>query len=382
MKPALASWKMCLILTFVNAVLSASPNETGADFVHPGISHSAAELVFVKAKLPGQEQPWQKAWEQLRASREASLDWQPKPRAHVQRGARNKPNIGSSDMSRDSQAAYTHALLWVFTDQEAHARKAAEIIDAWSETLASVTNHDARLLVGMVGIKFVNAAELLKHTWEGWPQDRQAAFAGMLRQVWYPVIKDFYPSANGNWDAAMIQTMMAMGVYLDDRAMFEKAMHYCLHGEGNGAINRYFNAFGQCQESGRDQGHTQMGLEYLANACEIAWKQGHDLYAAYDHRLALGFEYTARYNLGHDVPFSPYVSVQGRYKHQRISDKARGRLRPMYEKVYNHYHRRLHRDIPWTQQALEKVRREGGGRATLPWDTLMFANHPSELDRH
>ena len=76
----------------------------------------------------------------------------------------------------------------------------------------------------------------------------------------------------------------------------------------DGAIGNYFNDFGQCQESGRDQGHTQMGLEYLANTCETAWSQGVDLNGALDNRLLLGFEYTAKYNLGHDGPYEPFES--------------------------------------------------------------------------
>ena len=50
---------------------------------------------------------------------------------------------------RGGKAAYTHALLWVFTDKEAHAQKPAEILNAWSATLECVTNHEAKLLVGM-----------------------------------------------------------------------------------------------------------------------------------------------------------------------------------------------------------------------------------------
>ncbi|MSU24700.1 MAG: hypothetical protein EXS32_12875 [Opitutus sp.] len=33
-------------------------------------------------------------------------------------------------------------------------------------------------------------------------------------------------------------------------------------------------ASGECQESGRDQGHTQMGLGFLGCAAEIAWFRG------------------------------------------------------------------------------------------------------------
>jgi len=368
-----------VMLCWFGTVSTAMCDNTTAGFVHPGISHNRAELDFVKAKVKGREQPWREAWEKLRSSSYASLSWKARPVANVERGAYNKPDIGGTFFLRDGTAAYTHALLWVFTGDKAHAAKAADILNGWSSTLKTVRNHDARLLVGMGGIHFCNAAELLKHSWDGWPEKDQKAFAAMLRKVFYPVIENFYPTANGNWDASMIQTMMAMGIHLDDKAMFQRAADYFLKGAGNGAVNHYFNTFGQCQESGRDKGHTQMGLEYLLNSCEIAWKQGIDLYGAYENRLAIGFEYTARYNLGSDVPFEYYESYRGRYKHKSISDKSRGRLRPMYEKVYNHYHNRMRMDMPWCAKAIKKTRPEGGGSSGVPWSTLMYANQPAAL---
>ncbi len=368
-----------LVLGAVLIVLLAVYEECTADFVHPGISHNRRELEFVKSKLNAGEQPWKEAWEKLRSVSYASLSWQPKPVANVERGPYNRPDVGGTFFMRDGTAAYTHALQWAFTDDEAHAIKARDILNAWSSTLESVSNHDARLLIGMAGIQFCNAAELLKHTWNGWPEKDQRQFQKMLRQVLYPVIKDFYPTANGNWDAAMIQTMMAMGVFLDDEAMFQRAVDYFLNGRGNGAVNHYFNHFGQCQESGRDQAHTQMGLEYLVNSCEIAWKQGVDLYSAHSSRLAKGFEYTAKFNLGMDVPFEPYESYKGRYKHTKISTKGRGKLRPMYEKAYNHYHNRMGIQMPYSKQALEKTRPESGDESSLPWSTLMYANQTADI---
>ncbi len=370
------------ILSIICCVITAAivaGNAFGAGFIHPGISHNQAELAFVKSKLKAQEEPWQETWETMLSSKEAALSWQTRSMAHVERGAYNRPDIGGSFFMRDARAAYTHALLWIFTDTEAHALKAAEILNAWSATLETVSNHDAKLLVGMGGLQFCNAAEILKHTWEGWPQEDQQAFRLMLQKVLYPVIQDFFPRANGNWDASMIQTMMAMGIFLDDHAMFQRAVDYYLNGVGNGAVNHYFNEFGQCQESGRDQGHTQMGLEYLVNSAEIARKQGVDLYSAYDNRLAKGFEYTAKYNQGNDVPFEYYESYQGKYKHTKISAKSRGRLRPMYDKIVNHYHNRMGMDMPWCQEAIQKTRPETGG--TMPWSTLMYADQPAGLVR-
>ena len=276
-------------------------------FVHPGVLHSRAELDFIKDKIARGEQPWLAAWGKLQSSQPhrskrlgttrsdsrsnserkrsgsrsrsrrhvavSSLDYKPSPRAHVERGPSNNPNIGSSDFSHDSIAAYSHALQWQLTGEKAHAEKAIEILNAWSGTLESVSGHDARLLIGMAGIGYCNAAELVRHSDADWKAEDQNRFEQMLRKIFYPTIENFYPSANGNWDASMIQTMLAMGVYLDDRKMFDRAANYFLHGQGNGAIENYFNAFGECQESGRDQAHTQMGIGFLGAACEIAWKR-------------------------------------------------------------------------------------------------------------
>ncbi|PAY18853.1 hypothetical protein CKO51_14170 [Rhodopirellula sp. SM50] len=400
-----------LLATFVLVLSCTQGVPAFGEFVHPGVAHSRASIEFVKSKIAAGQQPWGDAWERLRNSRYASLDWKPQPFAHVERGAYNDPDIGSSEFSSDARAASYHALCWALSGKELHAVKSAEILNAWSGTLQSIGNHDARLLIGMSGHDFCIAAELLKHTWGQWPGNEQARFESMLRNIWYPVIKDFYPTANGNWDASMLQVMIAMSVVLDDRQMFDRAKDYYLGGKGNGAIGNYFMESGQCQESGRDQAHTQMGLEFLANTCETAWIQGVDLYGALDNRLLKGFEYTAKYNLGFDVPYVAYRSVEGRYHYKSISSNSRGRLRPMYERVFNHYHNRRGLEAPYTEQAALKLResqsetrdasnqrdanqrdsnqrdsisrrdrrRRRGRSASSHLDTLMYAGHPADL---
>jgi len=354
------------------AAESAAPRP----FRHPGVLHTQQEIEFVKSRLAAGAEPWQSAWQELRKRPVAQLDYRPKPRADVVRGAYNHPNIGANDFLRDGSAAYTHALQWALTGNPAHALKAVEILNAWSRTLKSVGGHDAKLLIGMGGIHYVNAAELLRHLGADWNDSDQQQFERMLREVWHPVIRDFYPTANGNWDASMIQTMMAMGVFLEDRAMFDRAVDYYLRGEGNGAIGRYFNEFGECQESGRDQAHTQMGLGYLGCAAEIGWKQGLDLYGALDNRLLKGYEYTAKYNLGHNVPYKPYRSVAGRYFYPAISQKARGRFSIIWERVYHHYHDRRGLEMPWTEKVIKRIRPEGWRMSFTSWNTLMCAGQP------
>jgi len=215
------AWQQLLLFAFALSVLSLLPptcliaqtakvpapllsdpqvSQPSKSFVHPGIAHTAANLDCVKEKITTGDPTWHNAFEKLQRSPFARLTWKPNPRPHVQRGARNNPNIGASDFINDGLAAYTHSLLWVLTENEIHAAKATEILNAWSAELKTVTNHDAKLLIGMAGHLYCNAAELLKHRWDGWPKKDQQQFEKMLTEVFYPVIKDFYPSANGNWD--------------------------------------------------------------------------------------------------------------------------------------------------------------------------------------
>lgn len=351
--------------------------DEGHEFIHPGVLHNRAELDFIRKKVRAEASPWIRGWRALRDHRVAQLDWEPDPRAHVERGAYNDPDLGATELMEDGQAAYAHALQWYITRNEAHAEKAIQILDAWSHTLRSVTNHDARLLVGMVGITYVSAAEIIRHSYGGWATVDQRAFERVLREVFYPVIKDFYPTANGNWDAAMIQTMLAMGVFLEDRAMFNRAVDYYMYGRGNGAVNHYINARGIVQESGRDQAHTQMGLGYLACSAEIGWTQGLDLYGAHENRLARGYAYTARYNLGEEVPYEPYTSIEQRYYYPEISPEGRGEFAPIYERVLNHYTNRKDRDLPHVRKVVHQTRPAGFSTAHVSWGTLLFADLPA-----
>lgn len=199
----------------------------------------------------------------------------------------------------------------------------------------------------------------------------------MILDKWYSVIKNFVPRHNGNWDAAICQTMMCIGIFLDRQDIFDQAYDHLLNGQTNGAINYYISETGQCQESGRDQAHTQMGLGYLACACEIAWNQGHDLYSAYDNRLLKGYEYTARYMLGEDVPYVQYVTFYGgKVFGDQISAQGRDKYFPVYERVYRHYHGRKGLDMPYTRRVIEKTRSEMVSLAFTPWSTLTSAGYP------
>jgi hypothetical protein len=331
----------------------APGRENARPFVHPGMLQSRADLEFMKERVAAGEEPWKSAWDNLLRQRYSSLAFKPQPFARVVRGPYGKPSIGGNELLASADAAQSHALQWVVTGKPAHARKVIEILAAWSPVLESFHANDAKLLAGWTGHKFCNAAEIIRYTGAGWREEQVEQFKGMLLNVYYPLIRDFFPEANGNWDGAILDTMLCIGVFCDDRAIFNRAVEHFLRGRGNGGITRYVYPSGQCQESTRDQGHVQLGLGEFAQACQVAWTQGVDLFGTADNRLALGFEYTARFLAGQPVP------ARG-----GLLPRRPGRLSPIYEGVYQHYHFVKGLEMPWTERALERMRRRSWAALT------------------
>jgi hypothetical protein len=345
-----------------------------AAFVHPGLLHSRADLDRIKSAIAAQTQPVFAGWEIF--ARDPSSQPAYVPRGPAAEIGRN-PGAHQAAYDADATAAYHLALRWALTGDRAAAAKAIALVNAWSATLTTVSGRDAVLMAGLGPFKMVYAAELLRHTATGWPAADIARAEHGFRAVIYPALQNFAPFANGNWDTAAIKTVLAIGVFCDDRALYERALRYYVHGPGNGRLTHYIlDAAGQSQESGRDQGHTQLGLGHLGDACEIAWHQGLDLYAYADNRLLAGFDYTAHYNLGADVPFAPTIDRTGKYRHPAISQEGRGRLRPIYEQILNHYVTRRSLAAPGVAAAVARLRPEGASRPTADhpgFGTLLFA---------
>ena len=94
------------LLALVHGALPA------AEFVHAGIAHSQERIDFIKVKLAAKEQPWTEAWEQLKESDYASLQWKPRPRPHVQRGPYNRPDVGAYQPKTGVRQYAYHHLHW------------------------------------------------------------------------------------------------------------------------------------------------------------------------------------------------------------------------------------------------------------------------------
>jgi hypothetical protein len=321
--------------------------------VHPGILQTRADLEFMKAKVKAREEPWKSAWERLQAEPNSSLDFKPQPFAHIIRGAYGAGQKGGAELTASANAAEAHVIQWYVTGNEAYARKAIEIFDAWSATLADFFENDAMLLAGWTGGGFCNAAEILRATYPAWRGESQQQFKRMLLTVYVPLLRMYYPEANGNWDAAIMFTLLAIGIFCDDRRLMDEVCHHYRIGPVNSGITRYIYPSGQCEETTRDQGHVQLGLGYLARTSIAAWNQGVDLFAEADNRLALGYEYAASLLLGEKV-----------HAYGKIQDTQRP-LSDIYEGVLQHYRYEKHMNLPFTEKAAMAARDHSRGVLTF-----------------
>jgi hypothetical protein len=328
------------------ATTPVAPPVHSGPFVHPGLFYTADDLAFMRKKIEAKEEPWYSAYQECFKSSNANRV--PTPSAQWDA-------MKDGYMHADPVTAHGEALQWALTGDPVHAANAIKILNAWSSTMTTIVSHkmpQEKLAIGWDGYHFANAAELLLYAnpdgkQSGWADADVQQFKKMLGLM-YPVIKDFMSGYNGNWDASMMNTMICMGVFLDDQDMFNHAVeHYVVGQKPNGGILYYVAPSGQCQESGRDQGHCCMGLGNLVAVCEVAKRQGIDLYGLYDNRLMTGLEYYAKYNLGNDVPFDPTF---GGYR--QISPGGRGIFGGIWEAPYQHYAIERGLEMPYTKQII------------------------------
>jgi hypothetical protein len=350
-------------------------------FVHPGLLLRRDDIERMRDAVAAGMDPHASGWRRLQMESRAALGYQPHPFAIVTRTS-GAEGAGNEELRDDANAAFFHAVQFAVTGEQAYAAKAIEILDAWSGTLTAIEGDADRFLAaGLYGYQLANAAELMRYTDARWSAEGVSAFEQLLLRVFYPLTHEFLETHAGsrvdhhfaNWDAAMLVSVMSIGVFTDDRAKYEEAADYFLHGPGNGAIGHavYDGDTGQLQESGRDQAHAQLGIGLLAALCETAHGQGDDLYAAEDNRLLKGFEYTAQYLLGMDVPFKTYTDRSRTFT--EISPVNREQRRPIYEMVWNHYHGRRGLAAPFTAELAAAIRPEGYHGDHPGFGTLLFS---------
>jgi len=353
------------------------------------------QLSFVKAKLSAGAEPWKsalaKAMTYMRSSdfsgypAFASLTYVPHPVPEICCGSVSKPDIGCKAEQFDASAAYTTALIWALTGNEAYGKQSIAIMNAYSAVLkkhygptetctdstgTSGISSNTIVQSGWVGSIFPRAAEIMR-TDPAWSADDVAKFKTLLQSAYLPNLQT-EPPDNGNWELSVADALVQIGVFLDDEASFKQGLGFWrkrvpayiyLSADGKTPVTiagakwnatNYFD--GLCQETCRDLHHPQLGFAAMINAAETARIQGVDLYAEQAARITAGLEVESGYlnQLAASQKLSPDPGCSTVFPNSDMEGPA-----PMWEIAYNHYATRLGMSLPNTQALLSKIRPTG-----------------------
>ncbi len=411
-------------------------------FNHPCAMYAQADFDRVKASLDNGTAPQavKDEFEALKNSNYTRLPYTPSPTKQIVRGDATGTLEGKENYAnamRDAAAAYQMAILWKLTGNNEYAANAVNILNSWAATCTAVTSNDSNhmLAAGVQGYTFANAAEILR-AYSGWAENDFNTFKSWMLNVFAPKNLDFMTRHQStcddhywsNWDLVNMCSYLSIGILTENSEMVNYVVNYFYNGSGNGYIGKLVQAIfddplgsgeqiGQNQESGRDQGHSQMSTAVTYNLAQMAYtlyKQNTSVsklnfFAANDNAIIKMGEYVALFNLrdGSDqansagswlisaknMPFKTYyycVDCTCKDKNhsathtQVADDTGRGSLRPGWEIVVAYCKDNGFGGFKYAKMAADKMRPEGGVDGSsrygtnsgafdqLGWGTLML----------
>ena len=381
---------------------------SAAVFQHPGVLMNGAQLAFLKAKLAAGTEPWKSALAAAKVGQRssdfagypafASLSYVPHPVPSICCGSVSKPDVGCKAEQFDASAAYTTALIWALTGDDAYAKQALAIMNAYSAVMpkhvpptelctgadgTSGLSSNTVVQSGWVGSIFPRAGELMR-AYPGWPAADLDKFKTMLRSAYLPNLQ-VEPPDNGNWELSVADALVQLGVFLDDAATFRQGLSFWrkrvpayiyLKADGSAPIkiaganwnaSNYFD--GLCQETCRDLHHPQLGFAALINAAETARIQGVDLYSEQAPRIMAGLEVEAGYLLqaSANQALTPNPGCSTAFPNPAQHSPA-----PMWEIAFNEYSNRLKQPLPNSAALIARLRPTAVDHH-MDWETLTHA---------
>lgn len=404
---------------------------------HPCLMHSKADIQYVRDHLT--QSPWAEAYQKLAANSLAQPGYKASPKEYVARldatnwadgggrwaqyGVEDKwyPGVQSSytSLMRDAAAAYQLTLRWALTGDTDCATTARDILVEWAtvnkgmiygtkDKLKDELIDSNEFLILFQIYQVANAAELLRDFNDWGKSADYRKVVDWLKTYFYTEASRFLKTKSGdhywlNWDLACMTACISIGVLDDNQDMINEAILHYKSARGIGA-GKHINAIpyihddpdgtgiklGQCNESGRDQGHATLCATMMGIFCQMALNVGDDLFAFDNYRAVAMAEYIAKYNAtigangttfmypANKVPYTTY-RFQGNDMTE-ISSAGRGSVRPGWD-VWVGYCNSRGRKAVYTEALSKEMRPDGGGGHYGPnsggfdqtgFSTLMF----------
>lgn len=281
--------------------------EDTTEFVHPGVINDKINLDRIRKSSLSAEQ--QSTYNQLLSfiKENPIKDSYPKT-VYIQGnigGTTSTPT--ANHMRMDALVAYAYALKWTRTGNENDAKSAIEILNGWSKNfqrfaVVDVGEEQLQLVASWIAPTFAAAAEIIRYykvdgvKSAGWSSDDIKQFSSFLitmKDYIEPMITviDKEGRRHNNWGASAGYAKMVMGVFLEDKVMYE---------DGKRIIKKLIPEIiypdGQVYElCERDCSHPQYSMVAFTYAAETARIQGDEsLYQVDSKRIEKGWEWVAK----------------------------------------------------------------------------------------
>lgn len=363
---------------------------------HPCMLHTTDDLNRVKGNLA--LSPWADAWSHLQTSDYAQASYTDNTsvlgsdsllkRMDATNWSSTFPDYNNyTGAMRDAAACYQLALRYRFSGDEQYAATAVKVLDAWTQKCKGILKMggytdsipDPNLILLEINAhQFANAAEMLRD-YNGWETENFEAFRSWMKSTYAPMALQFLKNHMGNqdlqhywfnWDLACMTSLLSIGILCDDNTLINWPINYYKNEDklfnetGNCDVGIPYihkdpdsdEELGQCEESGRDQGHATLCVSLLGALCQMAYNVGEDLFAYDNYRALKMAEYVAKYNMVKDEEYSnassssynedwfaydsttfPYTSYSNNsYDCPTISTQYRGTQRPCWELFYGY----------------------------------------------
>lgn len=210
---------------------------------------------------------------------------------------------GHDEFVGDGEMTYKAAVAYLVTRNEAYARLAVGILDAWAKTCTTFTGSNGPLEAAWGTAAMARAAELLKHVWpQGWAAAGvEAHYVAWVDKLLYPLLTKRlgWDDAN-NWGLSRCEARLALAFLKDGTAAAADTLKEVawVQAEYKRIHQKYVAATGQTGEWTRDHYHTQFGLGSLIQIPEMMWHQGVDLYSFRDSLMCKSMEFSGHPLIG------------------------------------------------------------------------------------
>lgn len=320
-------------------------------FTHPGVGLTKAILENMREQVIARQDPWYSYYSAMVQSSYASLTV---ASSNASAADPTKPGTVAVNSKgafvADGLKAYTQALMYYITGEEAYRANAMAIIRIWEQMDPAQYTYftDSHIHMGIPLYRMVTAAEILRYTDAAtgsldWTEEDTAKFTANLIE---PMTETFLHDNSYFMNQHTYPLLGAMSGYIftDNRERYNEGVEWftvnttAVDQGQNGSIKQLFRLVDtdaitgeavipprvQHVEMGRDQAHGAGDLVNAEIISRLLEGQGTrvdpvdgtvstaadavNAYAFLDNRLLKAADYFAQYMLGFDTPWTPVVA--------------------------------------------------------------------------